>query len=72
MVLDVHGEVALAGLERDALRHRPAGEGTVALEAEVVVEPARVVALDDEDRLLRLSGLPVNGSGVFFGSRLRR
>src|SRR5439155_758388 len=35
-----------------ALRHCPARERAVPLEAEVVVEPARVVALDDEDRLL--------------------
>ena len=51
VVLDVDGEVLLAGLERHALRHRPGRERAVALEAEVVVEPARVVALDDEDRL---------------------
>ena len=41
----------LAGLERNALRDRPARQRAVALEPEVVVEPARVVALDDEDRL---------------------
>ena len=51
VVLDVDGERALAGLERHALRHRPARERAVALEAEVVVEPPGVVALDDEDRL---------------------
>ena len=52
MILDVHGERALAGLERHALRHRPRGERAVALEPEVVVQPPGVVALDDEDRLL--------------------
>src|SRR5205814_6207582 len=52
MVLDVDGEMLLARLERHALRHRPARERAVALEAEVVVEAPRVVALDDEDRLL--------------------
>jgi hypothetical protein len=51
VVLDVDGEVLLARLERDALRHGPARERAVPLEAEVVVQPARVVALDDEDRL---------------------
>jgi hypothetical protein len=50
MVLDVHGEVALARRERDPLRHGPARERTVSLEPEVVVESSRVVALDDEDR----------------------
>src|SRR6185503_4927164 len=55
VVLDVHGQVTLAHLERNALRHRPARQRTVALEPEVVVEPPRVVALDDEDRLLALA-----------------
>jgi hypothetical protein len=52
MVFDVDGEALLARFERDALRHRPAGQRPVALEAEVVVQAARVVPLDDEDRLL--------------------
>jgi hypothetical protein len=51
VVLDVHGEHLRARLERHALRHRPRGERPVLLEAEVVVQPARVVALHDEDRL---------------------
>jgi hypothetical protein len=54
VVLDVDGEVLLAGLERHAFRHGPGGEYAVALEAEVVVEPARIVPLHDEDRRLRL------------------
>src|SRR5204863_7591542 len=40
-----------------ALGNGPARERAVALEAEVVVEPPRVVPLDDEDRLLRLAPL---------------
>ena len=48
MVLDVDGQVALARLERDALGHRPARKRAVALEAKVIVEPPRVVALHDE------------------------
>src|SRR5204863_8726537 len=52
VVLDVDGERPLPRLERNPLRHRPARERAVALEAEVVVEPPRVVTLDDEDRLL--------------------
>ena len=75
VVLDVDGEMLLARLERHALRHRPGRERAVALEAEVVVEPARVVALDHEDRLAGLAFAGAgrrNGSGVFFGSRLRR
>src|SRR6185312_3593662 len=64
VVLDVHREVLLARLERRALGDGPAGERAVPLEAEVVVQPAGVVALNDEDRLLaaflraeRLGGL---------------
>jgi hypothetical protein len=52
VVFDVDGERPLPRLERNALRHRPARERAVALESEVVMEPPRVVALDDEDRLL--------------------
>ncbi len=53
MIFDVHGERSLARLERHALRHRPRRERAAPLEAEVVVEPPRVMALDDEDRILR-------------------
>ena len=51
MVFDVNGQDALARLERNALRNRPRGERSVALESEVVVEPACVVALHDEHRV---------------------
>src|SRR3954466_6125849 len=50
MVLDVDGEVLLSRLDRNALRNGPRREGAVALEPKVVVEPARVVPLHDEDR----------------------
>src|SRR6478736_8528666 len=49
VILDVDGQRALAGLERDALRDRPARKRPVPLQAEVVVEPAGVVALNYED-----------------------
>ena len=72
VILDVHRQVPLAERERHALRHRPAQEHPVPLEAEVVVEAARGVALDDEaERVARLR-LPPNGSGVRFGSRFWR
>ena len=65
VILDVDGQRPGAGLERHALRHRPGEQHAGALEAEVVVEPAGVVPLDHEDRLLaalppaeRLGGLP--------------
>ncbi len=50
VVLDVDGERASARLERNALRHGPRGKRAVPFEPEVVVEPAGIVALDDEDR----------------------
>src|SRR5205823_6215006 len=53
VVLDVDGEALLARLQRNPLRNGPARERSVALEAEVVVEAPRDVALDHEDRLLR-------------------
>jgi hypothetical protein len=52
MVLDVDREMLLAGLERRPLWDGPTCERAVPLEAEVVVETPRVVALHDEDRLL--------------------
>src|SRR4029453_5744914 len=57
VVLDMDGEVLLPGLERPPLRPRPAPERPVALEPKVVVQAARVMPLDDEDRVLRLSPL---------------
>ena len=50
VVLDVHGQRLVPGADRDPLGHRPAGQRALALEPEVVVQPARRVALDDEDR----------------------
>ena len=50
VVLDVHRERLGAALERNALRDGPRREHAVALEPEVVVEAARGVLLDDEDR----------------------
>ena len=52
VVLDVHRERLRARLERHALRHGPGRERPASLQAEVVVQPAGVVALHDEDRLL--------------------
>jgi hypothetical protein len=53
----VDRKMLLTRLERHALRHRPRGENAVALEAEVVVEAARVVPLHHEDRRLFLATL---------------
>ena len=50
MVLDVHCQVALAGLLRNPLRHGPAGERPAALQPQVVVQTPRSMALHDEYR----------------------
>src|SRR4029077_20619107 len=50
MILDAHRERALADLERHTLGDAPRGKRAAALEPEVVVETAGLVALDDEDR----------------------
>ena len=51
MILDVHGERALAAAQRHAPRQCPAREHAVALEPQVVVQAPRDVTLDDEDRV---------------------
>jgi hypothetical protein len=48
MVLDVDRHPALAWIERRPARHRPTDEDAVDLEAKVVVEARRAVALNDE------------------------
>ena len=58
VVLDVDGEVVPLGVGRDAAGHRPGDQDAVALEAEVPMQAAGVVLLDDEARLLGLSRLP--------------
>src|SRR5439155_12796212 len=67
VILDVYSERALPGLERNAFRNGPRCKRTVALEAEVVVEPAGVVALHDEDRPLCTSALRGEGLGSLLG-----
>ncbi len=48
VVLDVDGHPADVGVEGQALGDRPGDEDALDLEAEVVVEPGRPMALDDE------------------------
>ena len=72
VILDVDGEMLRSRLERDALRNRPARQRPVALEPEVVVEASRIMALDDEDRLLRIvARRPRFLSGERLGSGVR-
>jgi len=51
VILDVHRQMPLALAQRDALGDGPALQGAAALDAEVEMQPAGVVPLDDEDRL---------------------
>src|SRR5262245_43004806 len=48
MILHLHGEALVGGVEAGPLGHRPALEGALELEPEVVVEPAGHVLLDHE------------------------
>ncbi len=50
MVLDMHGQPLVAGIERGAFRHRPAPQHAAVLQAEIPVQAAGGVFLDDEDR----------------------
>src|SRR3546814_14788538 len=48
MVLGAHRETLVGGVGARPLGHRPAFEHAVDFEAEVVMEPRRVMLLDDE------------------------
>ena len=52
VILDVDGEMPLPFAKRDALRNRPARQSAVAFEPKVVVEPPRIVSLNDEAELV--------------------
>ena len=48
MILDVHREAPLEGVEARPLGHGPALQRALELEPEIVVQPRRRVLLDDE------------------------
>ena len=50
MILDVHREPLVGGIERRALGHRPGDQNALVLEPEVVVAARRCVQLHDEAR----------------------
>lgn len=54
MILDVHRQALVGGIERRPFRHRPALEDAVGLETKIVMQPAGVMFLDDEDGLFVL------------------
>jgi hypothetical protein len=53
MILDMHRETLVVGIEARAFRNRPAQQNAVELEAKVVVQVAGGVLLDDEQRFAR-------------------
>ena len=73
MVLDVDRHVLFCGIVRRPLRDGPAEKHTVELQAEVVVQPAGPVLLDDEGQGFGLRGSAWSlstGSGVTLKLRL--
>ena len=77
VVLGVHGEVVAARVAGQAARHRPGGQHPVVLQAQVPVQAAGVVLLDDEAGGAgvgagRRRGSAGTGSGVRAASRRRR
>ena len=74
MVLGVHRQVIDRGGLGQVLRHRPGHQHAVAFEAEVVVQPAGVVLLNDEGIALTSNRFSDSGtgSGVFDASRMLR
>jgi hypothetical protein len=73
MILDFDSKMFLAALPGKSLRQRPRFQHAFHFQAEVVMQPARSMLLNDESRRafdLFWSGLPA-GSLVFLKSRLR-
>ena len=70
VVLGVHREPLLAGIEARALRHRPALQHAVELEPEIIVQAPRGVLLHDEANCRSLRRARPGGSGVLAKSRL--
>ena len=71
VVLDLHGEAPVTGVERWPFGDGPGLEDPVHLQAEIVMQPGCGMLLDDKTRVFsRLDGgLPL-GSAVFVKSRL--
>src|SRR4051812_10361694 len=61
VILDVHREALVRGVEARPLGDRPAQQDTVQLQPKVVVKVRRLVFLDDEDRLI--GPTPTDDSG---------
>ena len=81
VILDMHREPLVVRILARALRHRPAHQHAVPFQAEVVVQPARVVLLDQIAQLacpdlrgvaLRLRGAREIALGVVFTQAVRQ
>ena len=71
VILDVHRQPLVGGVDRRALRHRPRQQHAVVLDAEVVVQRGGQVLLDAEEARLAALALPRPDHGVVAGG-LRR
>ena len=71
VILDVHRQPLVGGVDGRALRHRPRQQHAVVLDAEVVVQRGGQVLLDAEEARLAALGLPRPDHGVVAGG-LRR
>jgi hypothetical protein len=63
VILDVHRQAALFGIEGRPFGDRPRCENAARFEPEIVVQPARAVLLDDEAQFARLLARRTLGLG---------
>ena len=72
VVLDMHRLAVALGVLGNPVRNRPGGEHPIALQAQVPVQPSRMMLVDDEPRTGRDGGSGSGaGSGVAAKLRLR-
>ena len=67
MVFDPDDQSLLCGIHRGNLRHRPAFEDPLGLQAEIVMESTGVVLLHDKDWPVPLSRVRRSRRGLGFG-----
>jgi hypothetical protein len=72
MVLDLDGQPLVGRVHRGSLRDRPRAQHPVDLQAEVVVQRAGVVLLDDEAHRLRIASRRLPSPAVSVGVPMRQ
>src|SRR5262252_7692145 len=70
MILHLHGEALVGGIEARPLGHGPALEGALQLQAEIVVETAGRVLLDHEGQIRRAASARARGLARRLGGGL--